>query len=81
MVPFLTGVYAKLAPVSGIDVIRSGQTTTQLLLVATIWWQPGILPDMQVQALNGRYIIQSVENLLELDIVLKLNCLALGGNE
>jgi hypothetical protein len=35
---------------------------------------------MQVQALNGLYLIQSVENVLELDVVLKLNCLAIGKN-
>ena len=35
---------------------------------------------MQVQALNGLYLIQSVENVLELDVVLNLNCLAIGKN-
>ena len=54
--------------------------TTQLFLIISIWWQAGILANMQVQALNGLYLIQSVENLLELDVVLKLNCLAIGKN-
>ena len=79
MAPLLT-CYAKIEPVRGLDVIKSGQETTQLFLVISIWWQAGILANMQVQALNGLYLIQSVENLLELDVVLKLNCLAIGKN-
>ena len=35
----------------------------------------------QVQAENGLYVIQSIDNVLEMDIVLKLCCLALGNNE
>jgi len=79
MVPLVT-CYAKIEPVRGIDVIKSGQETTQLFLIISIWWQAGILANMQVQALNGLYLIQSVENVLELDVVLKLNCLAIGKN-
>jgi len=79
MVPLVT-CYAKIEPVRGIDVIKSGQETTQLFLTLSIWWQAGILANMQVQALNGLYLIQSVENVLELDVVLKLNCLAIGKN-
>ena len=79
MVPLLI-CYAKIEPVRGIEVIKAGQDTTQLFLLISIWWQAGILPNMQVQALNGLYLIQSVENLLELDVVLKLNCLAIGKN-
>jgi head-tail adaptor len=79
MAPLVT-CYAKIEPVRGIDIIRSGQETTQLFLIISIWWQAGILSNMQVQALNGLYLIQSVENVLELDVVLKLNCLAIGKN-
>ena len=80
MAPILT-CYAKIVPVRGVDVIKSGQETTQLFLIVSIWWQAGIAANMQVQALNGLYLIQSVENVLELDVVLKLNCLALGKND
>jgi SPP1 family predicted phage head-tail adaptor len=78
--PFVTA-WAKIDPVRGTDVLKSGQVTTQEFLVITMWYQPGILADMQVQAPNGLYVIQSVENLLEMDIVLRLNCLALGKND
>ena len=79
MAPFATA-RAKIEPVRGIDVIRSGQTTTQLFLTVTMWWQAGILADMQVQAPNGLYVIQAVDNVLELNQILKLTCLALGRN-
>jgi hypothetical protein len=45
-----------------------------------MWWQAGIVANMQVQALNGLYLVQSVENIGELDVVLVLNCLAIGKN-
>ena len=80
MAPLVT-CYAKIEPVRGLDVIKAGQETTQLYLTISIWWQAGILPNMQVQALNGLYLIQSIENLLELNVVLKLTCLAIGKNQ
>ena len=79
MVPLLT-CYAKIVPVRGVDVIKSGQETTQLFLTVSMWWQAGIVANMQVQALNGLYLVQSVENIGELDVVLVLNCLAIGKN-
>ena len=60
---------------------KAGQVTTQLFLTISIWYQAGILADMQVQAMNGLYVIQSVENISELDVVLVLNCIALSQNE
>ena len=80
MVPFASA-YAKIVVVRGTDVIRAGQVTTQLFLTISIWYQAGILADMQVQALNGLYVIQSVENVSELGVVLVLNCLALSQNQ
>jgi site-specific DNA recombinase len=80
MVPFVSA-YAKIVVVRGTDVIKAGQVTTQLFLTISIWYQAGILADMQVQAMNGLYVIQSVENISELDVVLVLNCVALSQNE
>lgn len=73
---------AAVVPVRGIDVIRGGQGTTQLFLTITMWWSPGILPNMRVVSDNGsKYVIQSIENILERNIVLVLNCLGLGPND
>lgn len=70
--------WAAIDAVRGMDVIKSGQNTTQLYSTITIWWQAGILPNMRVVA-NGRtHVIQSVENIEERNVVLKLNCVCLG---
>lgn len=72
---------ASIEPVRGTDVIRSGQATTQIFLTVKMWFQPGITPDMQVETESGsRFLIQSIENLLEMNLILVLNCIALGSN-
>jgi SPP1 family predicted phage head-tail adaptor len=78
--PLLT-TYAAIEPVRGTDIIRSGQATTQLFLTVTIRWQPSIQPNMRVQSNSGTYVIQSIENPGERNILLILNCLGLGANE
>jgi SPP1 family predicted phage head-tail adaptor len=73
---------AAINPISGKDVIRGGQTTTQLNLAIAIWYQDGILPNMRVQSDNGSiYVIQSIENVLEMNVVLTLNCVGLALND
>ncbi len=73
---------AAIETLRGTDVIKSGQTTAQLFLMVTLWYQPGILPSMRVVSDNGSiYVIQAVENILELNVVLVLTCLGLGANE
>lgn len=73
--------WAQIDPVRGIDVLRAGQDTTQLYLAVKIRWQVGILANMRVQTLNGTYIIQAVENPGNRNIILVLNCIALGLNQ
>ena len=79
-VPLLT-CYAKIDPVRGLDIIKSGQQTTQLFLLISLWWQAGIAANMRVQADNGTYLIESVDNVLELNLVLKLTCIGIGKND
>ena len=78
--PFLTGVRAKIDPVRGVELIRSGQDVTQTFITVTIRYVPGITSQMQVQAYHGLYSIRSIENVLERNRVLKLLCLAIGNN-
>jgi head-tail adaptor len=79
--PFTTAD-AAIDAVRGTDVIKGGQTTTQLFLTVAIWFQAGILPNMRVLNENGSiYVIQSVENVMEMNTVMVLNCLAIGANE
>jgi len=66
----------------GTDVIKSGQTTTQLFLTVAILFQAGILPNMRVLNENGSvYVIQSIENVLEMNQILLLTCVGLGAND
>jgi hypothetical protein len=68
--------------VRGIDVIRGGQTTSQIYATVTFWWQPGVLANMRVIKEDGStFLIQSVENVEERNVVLRLNCLGLGANQ
>lgn len=73
--------WAAIDPVRGTEVLRAGQDTTQLYLTVVIRWQSGILPNMRVRSNNGTYIIQSIENPGERNVVLVLNCLALGSSQ
>jgi len=48
----------------------------------TMFWQGGILPNMRIVADTGSvFVVQSIENLQELNVVLQLNCLGLGNNQ
>ena len=84
---FLTGetaVMMGIEPVSGQDVIRGGQTTTELHLTLACWYAscPSVLPEMRVQTENDSvYVIESVENILHMNAVWQLNCLGLGPND
>lgn len=79
-VTFLTA-YAAIEPMRGMDAIRAGQQVSQLTLTVTMRWQSGILPNMRVKSLNGTYLIQSIENIGERNIWLRMTCLGLGANE
>jgi Phage head-tail joining protein len=79
--PFATAM-AAMDAVRGTDVIKGGQTGTQLFMTVAMWWQNGILPNMRVVTEYGSvFVIQSVENVLEMNVALILNCLGLGANE
>ena len=82
MVALYTAVPAKCVVVKGTDVLKAGQVTTNTYLTVTIWFQPGILASMQLQRKHDTvtYLIQSIDNVNEMDIVLVLNCLAIGKN-
>ena len=80
-IPFVVA-WAKIEPVRGIDVLKSGQDTSQLFITITIFWQAGILPNMQVQTVDGStYVIRTVENPGKRNVILVLNCLGLGQNQ
>ena len=79
--PFLCDIRAKIDPVRGIEMIRSGQDVSLVFIQVTIRYVPGINASMQVQAQHGLYTIESVQNVLERNRVLVLMCRALSPNQ
>ena len=73
--------WAKIEPMKGSDVIRSGQQITQLPVIVSMYFDARVRSKMQLQALYGRYVIQAVRNVLELNAVMELTCLAIAGAE
>ena len=74
--------YAKIEAIRGSEVIKSGQEVAQLYLTITTWFRQGTLPNRRLQAPNGsQYIIQAVENVLEMNTFMVLTCLAVSLNQ
>lgn len=72
---------AAMDAVRGTDVVKGGQITTEKYMTVGMWWQPGILPNMRVVTESGStFLIQSVDDVMEMNAVLLLNCIALGTN-
>lgn len=74
---FIT-TWAAIEPLRGTDVVEGGQVTTMLYLTVTIPYQTGISASNRVSCLKGTFVIQSVENPLERDCHIVLNCVELG---
>lgn len=78
----LFDTWAKIQPVRGTDVLKSGQDTAQSFITITIFWQAGILANMRVQTLDGTFIIQGKpEDPGNRHVILILNCIGLGVNQ
>lgn len=65
------------------EAFKGGQTTAQSFFSIGFWFQAGVVPGMRVVNENGTVcVIESVNNILEMNIVLVLTCIALGaGNQ
>ena len=73
----VSSAWAAIDPVRGLDLIRSGQETNQQFVTITMWWQDGITNDMRVSTQNGKYLVQSIENPGERNVLLVLTCLGI----
>jgi head-tail adaptor len=73
--------YAAIETTSTGSSDSDGQNVAQVGLKVTIRWQSGIDPSMRVQARNGNYEIQAIENVEEMDTWLVLTCQALSANQ
>ena len=86
--PIATGIFAAIGSQAagsvkgGMDVIKGDEITSQLYLAVAMWYMSGLLPNMRIKSDNGStYVIQSVENVLEMNVVLVLTCLGIGVND
>ena len=73
--------WAEIAPASANDIIRSGQTVSQVMIPITMRYYPGITSNMRVQYNDNTYIIKGILIEEERILILTLMCLALGNNE
>jgi hypothetical protein len=66
----------------GVDVIKGDQTASETYVTAAMWFVPGITPSMRFKDENGTtYIVQSMEDVLVMQVVLVLTCLVIGAND
>jgi SPP1 family predicted phage head-tail adaptor len=77
----VVSAWAKIEPMKGTDVIRSGQEITQIPVIVTMYFDSRVQANMQLQAPNGLYAIRAVRNVMELNAVMELTCVALAGSE
>jgi SPP1 family predicted phage head-tail adaptor len=72
------GAYAAIDTLSLREMYQSGQDTSQVTHRVTLrWTNDPIVPGMQVMFGARRFRIQSVDNVLELNVLVKLLCLEL----
>jgi SPP1 family predicted phage head-tail adaptor len=73
--------WAKIEYLRGTDLIKAGQDVTQAYLKVTMWYRPQFTAQSRIQTLSGnQYIIQAIENVLEMNTYMVLTCLGVGGN-
>lgn len=77
----ISGARAAISLYRGKEQFAAGQTSAEAYMIIAMWYQPGVLPSQLVQARNGTYKIMAIENVLEMNLVLELVCIAVGANQ
>lgn len=74
--------YGRIKLVSGRDVIKGGQDTSQLFAEVTTYYRAGRGPNTRILTPSGSvFIVRSVANLDERNMFTVFNCVGLGANE
>lgn len=74
--------WAELMPVRGIDLIKAGQDVSQVTVMATIRYRASATAQRRIRMKNGSvYVIQAIENVLEMGTYQVMTCLGLGSNQ
>jgi len=83
-----SGIYAAIGGQAagssrqGMDRPEGDQLTSQQFVTIAVWYQAIFAPNQRVVNENGTtFIIQSIENVLEMNVVLVLTCLGVGAND
>lgn len=72
-------VWAKIEGLRSEDAIKSGQDISKVHLTITIRYNAAFTPKKQLQRWNGnRYVINGIENVLEMNAYLILTCEGVG---
>lgn len=69
---------AKIEFSKGTDLIKSGQDSMQMFTKISMRFAPGITSSTRVRGPNAIYTIRVIDNVLEMNRVLVLFCLAVG---
>jgi len=73
--------WAKIEYLRGTDIIKSGQDVSQVYLKITAWYRAEFSANKRIQGPSGnQYVIQAVENVLEMNTYMVLMCLGVGAN-
>lgn len=73
--------WAEIAPMRAEDVIKGGQDVSQVRITVTTRYKAGRVPNSRLQTPNGSiFLIEGIQNVLEMNQWLVLTCLGLGAN-
>jgi len=76
--------WAEIVPTRGSDIIRAGQDVSQVWITVTLRYNPSKTrtPNTRLQAPSGSiFVVQAIENVLEMNVWLVMTCLGLGANQ
>lgn len=73
--------YVKIEPMRAIDVMRAGETASQVYMEITGWYMPEVTPSQRILAPGGsQYVIQSIRNILGMNSFMVMTCVGIGAN-
>jgi len=75
--------WAEIVPTRGSDIIKAGQDISQVWLTITMRYNASKTrtPNTRLQTPSGSiFVVQAIENVLEMNVWLVLTCLGLGAN-
>jgi hypothetical protein len=74
-----TMVMAQVEYMHGTDLVKAGQDISISIMECTMWYNPVFIGGCRLQTPSGQWIVQSVENEHEVNVITRLTCLAIGG--